>query len=275
MDVEEEYEDDEGEETWLEEKLGDAYDFASSAMVSVPGPRVASSEVPWLVAVPAGYLALTFVWSVVRLVQKYNAPKAKRRRQIGKNALLCETLDEYLPEKRDAFTSKELRQLEQQCGFTTDEVLRKYVRYALNERPFGPELVADLVHLRKVSSLDDKDVAELLNEVSRRVVKAKGPIVMDTTGMTEKGIKRKASVQGIFTKLFYLSTLEDFCSSSVHDLLKFKSTFGITDEDAESIKIETLTGTADIDSLEKLMISKPTSGGNLSEDEEDDSEADL
>ena len=29
--------------------------------------------------------------------------------------------------------------------------------------------------------------------------------MMDTSGMTEKGIKRKAAVQGIFTKLLYLS----------------------------------------------------------------------
>jgi len=32
-----------------------------------------------------------------------------------------------------------------------------------------------------------------------------GPVVMNTEGFTEKGIKRKAAVQGLFSKLLYLS----------------------------------------------------------------------
>jgi hypothetical protein len=54
------------------------------------------------------------------------------------------------------------------------EVLRKYIRYVLNERPFTPETVADLLHLRKVSGLSEPEVAEVLNDVAKRVVKAKG-----------------------------------------------------------------------------------------------------
>ena len=61
-----------------------------------------------------------------------------------------------------------------QCNFTTSEVLRKYIRYVLNERPFTPETVADLLHLRKVSSLSEPEVAEVLNDVAKRIVKAKG-----------------------------------------------------------------------------------------------------
>jgi len=55
-----------------------------------------------------------------------------------------------------------------------DDILRKYIRYALNEKPFNPDLVVDLIHLRKASMLDDPQVAEVLNEISRRVVKEKG-----------------------------------------------------------------------------------------------------
>jgi hypothetical protein len=32
-----------------------------------------------------------------------------------------------------------------------------------------------------------------------------GPVVMNLQGFTEKGIKRKAAVQALFTKLLYLS----------------------------------------------------------------------
>lgn len=55
-----------------------------------------------------------------------------------------------------------------------EDILRKYIRYALNEKPFNPELVANLIQLRKVSMLDDSKVAEILNDISRRIVKEKG-----------------------------------------------------------------------------------------------------
>ena len=54
------------------------------------------------------------------------------------------------------------------------DVLRKYVRYMLNEKPFTPDLVADLLHLRQVSELEGYEVADVLNDVARRTVKAKG-----------------------------------------------------------------------------------------------------
>lgn len=61
-----------------------------------------------------------------------------------------------------------------QTGFSMDDILRKYLRYALNEKPFNPDLVVDLIHLRKASMLEDSQVAEVLNETSRRIVKEKG-----------------------------------------------------------------------------------------------------
>lgn len=61
-----------------------------------------------------------------------------------------------------------------QTGFSVDEILRKYIRYALNEKPFNPELVANLIQLRKASALEDTQVAEILNEVSRRIERDKG-----------------------------------------------------------------------------------------------------
>lgn len=75
----EEYE----EETWLEEKLGDVYEVTVGALEVVPGPRVGGSGIPWLVAVPATYIGVSFVWAIVRLVLKYNSPKSKRKRQVS------------------------------------------------------------------------------------------------------------------------------------------------------------------------------------------------
>lgn len=61
-----------------------------------------------------------------------------------------------------------------QTGFSMAEILRKYIRYSLNEKPFNPKLVAALIQLRKTTMLDDSQVAELLNELSRRFVKNYG-----------------------------------------------------------------------------------------------------
>lgn len=61
-----------------------------------------------------------------------------------------------------------------------EEVLRKYIRYALNEKPFNPELVSNLINLRKASMLDDTQVAETLKEISRRIVKDKGEDIIKT-----------------------------------------------------------------------------------------------
>lgn len=55
-----------------------------------------------------------------------------------------------------------------------EEIMRKYIRYVLNEKPFDPNLVANLIQLRKASGLEDYQVAGVLNEISRRTVKEKG-----------------------------------------------------------------------------------------------------
>ena len=60
------------------------------------------------------------------------------------------------------------------------DILRKYIRYALNEKPFNPQMVAALIHLRKITMLDDSQVAEILNEISKLIVKKQGtkPILL-------------------------------------------------------------------------------------------------
>lgn len=82
------YDDEEEVEiSWIQEKVEDVVLVTSQAMESVPGPRVGDGQLPWLVAVPLGYLGITFVIAVVRSWRKFNSSKEKRKRQVTK--LLC------------------------------------------------------------------------------------------------------------------------------------------------------------------------------------------
>ncbi|KHM99084.1 hypothetical protein glysoja_024384 [Glycine soja] len=112
-------------------------------------------------------------------------------------------------------------------------------------------MVADLIHLRKASILNDSQVAEILNDISRRIVRDKGPIVMDKSGYTEKGFKRKIAVQALFGKVFYLSELPEFCSRDTS--LVVKEIFGVTDEDADKLRIHTISEAGSLDALEKMV----------------------
>jgi hypothetical protein len=58
-----------------------------------------------------------------------------------------------------------------------DDVVRKYIRFTLNEKPLNPVVVVNLIHLRKASMLEDGEVAEILNEISRRNVREKGKTI--------------------------------------------------------------------------------------------------
>ena len=70
------------EESWLDERIDSAVELTATFVRAVPGPRVTTTNVPWLLAVPLAYLGITFVWSVFSFVRKKNTPQAKRRRQV-------------------------------------------------------------------------------------------------------------------------------------------------------------------------------------------------
>ncbi|KAG8065400.1 hypothetical protein GUJ93_ZPchr0004g38793 [Zizania palustris] len=171
--------------------------------------------------------------------------------QVSKNIFLLKSLDELFQKGREAVDFPALQELMEKTGFDMDDVVRKYIRYTLNEKPFNPDAVVDLIHLRKASMLEDTEVAEILNEISRRIVREKGPVVMDLTGFTEQGFKRKLAVQTLFGKILYLSELPEFCSRD--GSLVVKEIFGVTDEDADNIRIHTLSETSDIESLQKMI----------------------
>ncbi|KAH6815364.1 ribosomal RNA small subunit methyltransferase J, partial [Perilla frutescens var. frutescens] len=181
---------------------------------------------------------------------------------VNKNAMLCTSLDELFEKGMSEVDQSALRGLMQKTGFDMKEILRKYIRYVLNEKPFNPDLVANLIHLRKETQLDDSEVAGILNEISERIVRDKGPVVMDMSGYSEKGFKRKLAVQALFGKIYYLSELPEFCSRD--SSLNVKTTFGVTDEDAEKLRLHTVSEAGDMGSLEKMV------GGSDGEGSTDD-----
>uniref|UniRef100_A0A7N2KK30 Armadillo-like repeats domain-containing protein n=2 Tax=Quercus lobata TaxID=97700 RepID=A0A7N2KK30_QUELO len=259
VEEEEEVEEVEEELPWLQEKALDVVEFTGSVTQAIPGPRVGTSSLPWILALPLAYAGLTFVIAFVKTVKKLSSPREKRRKLVNKNAFLCKSIDQQL----HSLTPDALKALEKKTGFGMQEILRKYIRYALNEKPFNPDLVAHLIHLRKASMLDDSQVASILNDISARIVRDKGPVVMDMSGYSEKGFKRKLAVQALFGKVFYLSELPEFCSRD--SSLVVKEIFGVTDDDADKLRIHTLSEAGDMDSLEKMV------DGSDSEDSSEES----
>ncbi|WJX10651.1 hypothetical protein P8452_01344 [Trifolium repens] len=235
---------------WIQEKALDLVEFTGSVTQAIPGPRVGPTSLPWILAVPIGYAGLTFVIAFVKTVRKFSSPKAQRRKLVGKNAMLCKSVDELLQRGRDEVKVDDLKAIANKTGFGLEEILRKYIRYVLNEKPFNPDVVADLIQLRRASTLNDSQVAGILNEISRRIVRDKGPIVMNKSGYTEKGFKRKLAVQALFGKVFYLSELPEFCSSD--SSLLVKEIFGVTDEDADQLRLQTTSEAGNLDALEKM-----------------------
>ncbi|KAL1807576.1 hypothetical protein DCAR_0726955 [Daucus carota subsp. sativus] len=256
--VEEEVVEEEEDLPWIQEKALDLVEFTGSVTQAIPGPRVGRSSLPWMLAVPLAYLGITFVFAFYKTVKKFNSPRELRRKQVNKNAVLCKSIDELFA-KGSGVEESALKGLMQKTGFSMEEVLRKYIRYALNEKPFNPELVSNLINLRKASMLDDTQVAETLKEISRRIVKDKGPVVMDMSGYSAKGFKRKLAVQALFGKIYYLSELPEFCSRG--SSLVVKELFGVSDEDAEKLRMHTSSEAGDMESLEKMV------GGSDSESE--------
>nr|GMD86562.1 uncharacterized protein LOC109159507 [Ipomoea batatas] len=260
---EEEEEEVEEELPWIQEKALDLVEFTGSVTQAIPGPRVGGSSLPWILAVPLAYFGITFVIAFVKTVRKFNSPRAKRRKLVHKNAFLCKSIDELFEKGRQNVDDSELKDLMKKTNFEMEDILRKYIRYALNEKPFNPDLVADLIQLRKASLLSDSQVAGILNEISSRIVKDKGPVVMDMSGYSEKGFKRKLAVQALFGKIYYLSEMPEFCSRD--SSLTVKEIFGVADEDAEKLRLHTISDAGDMDSLEKMV------DGSDSEDSSDES----
>jgi hypothetical protein len=81
--VEEEVEEVEEEMPWIQDKALDLVEFTGTVTQAIPGPRVGSSPVPWLLAVPLAYVGVSFVLAVVRTVRRFTSPRTKKKRRVG------------------------------------------------------------------------------------------------------------------------------------------------------------------------------------------------
>ncbi|KAK9076301.1 hypothetical protein SSX86_004634 [Deinandra increscens subsp. villosa] len=253
---------------WIQEKALDIVEFSGSVTQALPGPRVGRSSFPWVLAVPVAYVGISFVIAVVKTFRKFTSPKQARRRLVNKNAELCRSIDGLLEKEKAGVQEEGLKELMQKTGFSMMDIFRKYIRYSLNEKPFDPKLVAALIELRKATMLDDSQVAEVLNEISRRIVKDFGPVVMNTSGYSEKGLRRKLAVQALFGKILYLSELPEFCARE--GSLIVKEIFGVADEDAEKLRLHTVAEGGDMDSLEKMVVGGVDSDPDLDTEDSGD-----
>jgi hypothetical protein len=81
-DAEEEVEVEE-EMPWIQDKALDLVEFTGTVTQAIPGPRVGSSPVPWLLAVPLAYVGVSFVLAVVRTVRRFTSPRTKKKRRVS------------------------------------------------------------------------------------------------------------------------------------------------------------------------------------------------
>ncbi|KAL4303670.1 hypothetical protein GQ457_10G019130 [Hibiscus cannabinus] len=252
---------------WIQDKALDLVEFTGSVSQPIPGPRVGTSSLPWLLAVPLAYVGISFVIAFVKTVNTFNSPRHRRKRLVDKNAMLCKSIDELFQQGSVAVNQSALKGLVRKTDFSMEEILRKYIRYSLNEKPWSADLVARLIQLGKASMVDDNEIAEILNEISRRTVRKNGPVIMDMSGFTEKGFKRKLAVQGLFGKVLYLSELPEFCTRD--SSLIVKEIFGVTDEDADKLRLHAFSEAGDMDSLEKMVEASGSGSEHFSLDSSD------
>lgn len=67
---------------WIQEKALDLVEFTGSVSQAIPGPRVGTSSLPWILALPLAYAGLTFVVAFVKTVKKFSSPRQKRKRLV-------------------------------------------------------------------------------------------------------------------------------------------------------------------------------------------------
>ncbi|THU74377.1 hypothetical protein C4D60_Mb04t32700 [Musa balbisiana] len=170
-------------------------------------------------------MGLSFVISFVKALRKFTSPGAQRKRLVNKNVFLLKSIDELFLKVKDEVNNSALKDLMQKTGFSMEDILRKYIRYALTEKPFNTVLVVDLIHLRKSSLLEDAQVAEILNECY--------------------------PVEGCFLWQLPEIWLPGFCSRD--SSLIVKEIFGVTDEDADTLRMHTLSEIDDIESMKRMV----------------------
>jgi hypothetical protein len=209
-----------------------------------------------------GFLGITFVIALVKTAAKTFSVKGRRSRTVNNNKMVVDALAEYLPSNRSGLTASVLGSLKFRAGFNSVEVFRKFLWYLLRERSFDQEAIDDLIALKQAAGLDDAAVAEAVKERAQRIYEKFGNVMLETEGMTKAGVERKATARSLFSKLQYLTVVEELMSSEAAGTVDIRGIFGATEEDAAKLRIVSLYNV----DLDKLVSGE----GNVSggEDEE-------
>ena len=203
------------------------------------------------------YLVYTLWVAAKRVWAGLNSPQAQRKRYIRKNQRVLETLHPFLPHTRDALTWQTVSKIRSGTGFSSMEIFRKYLLFALEQRKFDVDTVADIVKLREVCNIEDGEVQEAMLKIAGNTLGKYGIVTRSTAGLTAEGVAQKATLNAMVGKYLYLAELPGLVSQSDAELTQntrwqLLETFGCTEEDLAGLRI-TLDDTVDGDSLEKLV----------------------
>ena len=80
-------------------------------------------------------------------------------------------------------------------------------------------------------------------DAAKRTVKKFGYLLLDTKGLTAKGLEKKAMAANSFAKLLYLVELHEFIPESAGRTLRVKlmEVFGAANDDVAALRIESLS----------------------------------
>ena len=230
---------------WLVEGEEEEQNFSEKLVKTIVEPIKDRPAVRNVLGLVSLYFVGTFLYSTFKVVRKMVSPRAKKRKQVNKNLTVIETLNEYFPSNRDALSPGTLEKIRYVTGFSYDLIFRKYLRYLLNDRKFDADAVSDLLTLKALCQLNDDQVKDIFREISARIFKKYGILMTDTAGLTSDAIMKKAAERAIFSKLLYLAELPEMMTQE-EDIAnnlswQIQEIFGATSEDAESLRIKTLS----------------------------------
>ncbi|XP_033140840.1 uncharacterized protein LOC103850672 isoform X1 [Brassica rapa] len=68
---------------WIQEKALNLVEFTGTVAQAIPGPRVGSTKLPWMLAVPLTYAVTTLVTAAVKTVNNFTSPKAQPKKLVN------------------------------------------------------------------------------------------------------------------------------------------------------------------------------------------------
>jgi len=243
---------------------------ARAVVSSVAGAVSARPLLQGALGAAALVLGGTLALAVYKVFLRFNSSRSKRKRLVGKNLVVVEALGKYLPGARGRLSAAVVRSLCARTGFSPNALFRKQLRYMLNERPFDGEVAADLLALRAACGLGEEELLEVLRDTAERTFKSTGILMRRPSGMTAEGLARKVQGRALFSKLLYLAEMEGLLSEAARPAAAamLLSVFGATSEDAEALRIASLTE-LDSEALERMW----AAGGREAAEAEGEGEA--